>query len=89
MSILFTHRMHAYRWLVLALFAVLPAITCAQTVTGVGFAPIEIHDPVSGVSMPGYVFYPSAKKGQRVPRVMFITVASPGLPWRNVHQSLR
>ncbi|MGH3634887.1 MAG: alpha/beta hydrolase family protein [Mycobacterium sp.] len=25
-----------------------------------GFAPIEIHDPVTGGDMPGYVFYPSA-----------------------------
>ncbi|HEU0277117.1 MAG TPA: hypothetical protein VFQ95_04780 [Rhodanobacteraceae bacterium] len=26
---------------------------------GVGFAPIVIHDPVNGGTMPGYVFYPS------------------------------
>lgn len=63
MTIFFTHRIRAYRWLVLALFVALPAINYAQTVTGVGFAPIEIQDPVNGDTMPGYVFYPSAKTG--------------------------
>lgn len=46
-------------WLALFLFA-LPCISYAQSVTGVGFASIEIHDPVNGGNMPGYVFYPSA-----------------------------
>ena len=63
MTILFSQHIRAYRWLVLALLVALPAMTCAQTVSGVGFAPIEIHDPVNGTSMPGYVFYPSAKRG--------------------------
>jgi len=36
-----------------------PIVTLAQAVTGVGFAPIVIHDPVNGGTMPGYVFYPS------------------------------
>lgn len=38
-----------------------PFVTFAQTTTGVGFAPITIHDPVNGGTMPGYVFYPSAQ----------------------------
>lgn len=49
------------QWLGPALF--LLALSCssyAQSVTGVGFAPIRIHDPVNGGNMPGYVFYPSA-----------------------------
>lgn len=49
------------RWFWLALFLLaLPCIAGAQSVTGVGFASIEIHDPVNGGTMPGYVFYPSA-----------------------------
>lgn len=49
------------QWLWLALFlVVLPWNSYAQSATGVGFAPIEIHDPVNGGNMPGYVFYPSA-----------------------------
>lgn len=49
-----------YPWhlLLLALIA-LPIVSFAQTVTGVGFQTITIHDPVNGGSMPGYVFYPS------------------------------
>lgn len=39
----------------------MPAIAVAQTATGVGFAPITIHDPVNGGMMPGYVFYPSTQ----------------------------
>lgn len=35
----------------------------AETATGVGMHAIEVHDPVGGANMPGYVFYPSAKKG--------------------------
>lgn len=46
-------------WLALLLLA-LPCSTYAQSLTGVGFAPIEIHDPVNGGNIPGYVFYPSA-----------------------------
>lgn len=45
-------------WLTLFLF-VLPWSTYAHSVDGVGFAPIELHDPVGGGNMPGYVFYPS------------------------------
>jgi predicted dienelactone hydrolase len=44
--------------LILALYLA-PIVALAQAVTGVGFAPIEIHDPVNGGTMPGYVFYPS------------------------------
>jgi predicted dienelactone hydrolase len=39
----------------------LPAGGSAQTVTGVGFQPIRIRDPVNGGTMPGYVFYPSTQ----------------------------
>lgn len=49
-----------WRWLTLALM-VAPVLVCAQTVTGVGFAPVTIPDPVNGGTMPGYVFYPSAQ----------------------------
>lgn len=49
------------RWFWWALFLLsLPCVSYAQSVAGVGFASIEIHDPVNGDSMPGYVFYPSA-----------------------------
>lgn len=61
MKIFFVHRIRAYRWLTLVLFVALPAVTHAQAVTGVGFAPIMVHDPVNGGTMPGYVFYPSAQ----------------------------
>lgn len=40
---------------------VLPASAAPQTASGVGFAPITIHDPVGGGNMPGYVFYPSTR----------------------------
>lgn len=46
-------------WLALLIFA-LPCSSYAQSLTRVGFAPIEVHDPVNGGNMPGYVFYPSA-----------------------------
>jgi predicted dienelactone hydrolase len=35
------------------------AAASAHPATGVGFAPITIHDPVNGGTMPGYVFYPA------------------------------
>ena len=38
-----------------------PVAALGQAVTGVGFAAIEVHDPVNGGNMPGYVFYPSAR----------------------------
>lgn len=50
----------AVRWLVLTLLLA-PALLLAETVTGVGFHAITIHDPVNDGSMPGYVFYPSAE----------------------------
>lgn len=52
-----------WRWLCLLALAVCAAAT-AQTTTGVGFARITIPDPVNGGRMPGYVFYPSAQRGQ-------------------------
>jgi predicted dienelactone hydrolase len=42
------------------LWLVIPIAALGQGVTGVGFAAIEVRDPVNGGSMPGYVFYPSA-----------------------------
>jgi predicted dienelactone hydrolase len=49
------------RWCWLALLCLLlPAAAFAQPVTGVGFAAIEVQDPVNGGTMPGYVFYPAA-----------------------------
>lgn len=53
-------RVSIARWLAL-LWLVLPFAVFAQSATGVGFAPITIHDPVNGGTMPGYVFYPSAQ----------------------------
>ena len=50
----------AWRWFVLLLF-VLPTMLFAQAEPGVGFHAIAIPDPISGSSMPGYVFYPSDK----------------------------
>ncbi|MDR3445319.1 MULTISPECIES: hypothetical protein [unclassified Dyella] len=47
-----------YRFaLILTLF--LPLAALASSVTGVGIAPIQINDPVSGKLTDGYVFYPS------------------------------
>ena len=39
----------------------MPVAALAHAATGVGFAPIEVHDPVTGGNMSGYVFYPSTK----------------------------
>ncbi len=52
---------HRFRiWCGFALIGlVLPFAAFAQSATGVGFAPITIHDPVNDGTMPGYVFYPS------------------------------
>jgi predicted dienelactone hydrolase len=51
----------ALRGLAMLLFVAFPAVAYAQTVTGVGFHEISIHDPVGGGMMPGYVFYPSTR----------------------------
>lgn len=50
------------RWLT-ALLLASPLPLFAQTATGVGFAAITIQDPVNGGTMPGYVFYPTARTG--------------------------
>ena len=55
------HRLRISCWLLLWLAVACPA--AAQTPTGVGFAAISIHDPVSGGTMPGYVFYPAMQTG--------------------------
>lgn len=54
------HRGGACRWMVL-IWVVIPIAAFGQVVTGVGFDPIMVHDPVNGGNMSGYVFYPSAK----------------------------
>jgi predicted dienelactone hydrolase len=65
------------------LWLVIPVAALGQAVTGVGFAAIEIHDPVNGGSMPGYVFYPSATaKGAswRGPYELDATANAPPIP---------
>ena len=42
------------------MWLVIPVVALGRAVTGVGFAAIEVHDPVNGGNMSGYVFYPSA-----------------------------
>jgi predicted dienelactone hydrolase len=43
---------------VLLMFVAAPG-AFALAATGVGIAPIKVHDPVNGGAMPGFVFYPS------------------------------
>jgi predicted dienelactone hydrolase len=52
-------RSRIFRWIGL-MCLLIPMAAAGQAVTGVGFAAIEVHDPVNGGDMPGYVFYPSA-----------------------------
>jgi hypothetical protein len=52
MTTLFTRSVRPWRWLALMLLA-LPAVSGAQTVTGVGCRAVSIHDPVNGGTMPG------------------------------------
>lgn len=78
----FTRCVRSRYWLALMLL-ILPAVLCAQTVTGVGFQTISIHDPVNGGSMPGYVFYPSAHaEGAtwRGPYKLYATADAPAIP---------
>jgi predicted dienelactone hydrolase len=51
---------HLRRALIFSLLLA-PIAAVAQAITGVGFAPITIADPVNGDTMPGYVFYPSMR----------------------------
>ena len=67
-------------WLGLALILLLPGVVYAQSVTGVGFHSIAIHDPVNGVTMPGYVFYPSAKPSAVTWRGPYELHATDGAP---------
>jgi predicted dienelactone hydrolase len=62
--------------IVFALFA-LPAMASPQNARGVGFAPITIHDPVSGGTMPGYVFYPSTQPSKTTWRGPYELHATP------------
>jgi predicted dienelactone hydrolase len=54
------------RAVILCVLAMLvtPMVAFAASRHGVGFAPIAIHDPVNGGTMPGYVFYPTAQASQ-------------------------
>jgi predicted dienelactone hydrolase len=45
--------------LALLLFVATATTAFAQGASGVGFHAIQIHDPVNGGEMPGYVFYPA------------------------------
>lgn len=76
-------------WLALLLLWLLPAPLLAQKTgpakeTGVGFAPIEVTDPVRGGPMPGYVFYPSSTRAESTTSVGPYEVAAvrdaPALP---------
>jgi len=53
-------RRHVYLTLALV-YLVMSAPALGDTLTGVGFAAVRIHDPINGGTMSGYVFYPSAK----------------------------
>lgn len=50
--------------LVLLCMTLSPAL-CARDAAGVGIAAIQVADPVSGVGMPGFVFYPSTQATPR------------------------
>jgi len=54
-------RWRAWSWLAL-ICLLLPASAFARTIGGVGFAAIEVPDPISGRNMAGFVFYPSARE---------------------------
>lgn len=61
----------------------IPVVALGNVVTGVGFAPIRVHDPVNGGDMSGYVFYPSAEaKGVTVrgPYELHATTNAPAIP---------
>ena len=61
----------------------IPVVVLGNVVTGVGFAPIRVHDPVNGGDMSGYVFYPSAEaKGVtlRGPYELHATANAPAIP---------
>jgi predicted dienelactone hydrolase len=68
--------------LALMLF-VMPAVSRAQTVSGVGFSTIKIHDPVNGGTTTGYVFYPSAQASGVTslgPYELHATADAPAIP---------
>jgi predicted dienelactone hydrolase len=82
-TIRFIQRMHAFRWLAFAIFVALPDVAHAQLVTDVGFQAIVIQDPMSGGTMPGYVFYPSAKTSTLTwlgPYALHATADAPPIP---------
>lgn len=65
---------------VFALLAGLLAVQATaspQTTGSIGFAPITIHDPVSGGTMPGYVFYPSTEPSKTTWRGPYELHATP------------
>jgi predicted dienelactone hydrolase len=70
------------RWLS-AIWLIIPIAALGQAVSGVGFAAIEVHDPVNGGNVSGYVFYPSATaKGVswRGPYDLDATANAPPIP---------
>lgn len=56
------------------------AAASMQPVSGVGFQPIEIRDPVGGGTMPGEVFYPSATPSAVTWQGPYELHATPGAP---------
>lgn len=61
------------------------AIAKGDAASGVGFHAIQVHDPVNGGEMPGYVFYPAKQAGgpTRIgPYHVDATADAPGLPGR-------
>ena len=73
------NRLRIPRWLAL-LFLLFPVAGFARTMTGVGFVPITIHDPVNRGTMSGYVFYPSAQAHGDTWRGPYRLEASAGAP---------
>lgn len=76
----FRQRCAAIVFALLAGLLALPATASPQTASGVGFAPITIHDPVGGGTMPGYVFYPSTEPSKTTWRGPYELHASPDAP---------
>lgn len=66
-----------------AALLIVPMSALAGPTSGVGFAPITVHDPVNGGTMPGYVFYPSREASRvtwRGPYELHATPDAPAVP---------
>lgn len=57
------------RWLALLLLLICTQAGADEPVGGVGFAPIQVTDPVRGGAMDGHVFYPAAVASGQSTRV--------------------